>query len=121
VAERQTSVDKFSRAVEVLKALAHPLRLKIACGLRSAPCTQTFMSHVLGVPQPTIAQHLKVLRTSGVIKSVRHGLEVVFSLDDPDIMLILDTLCEGKGCAEHADYTWEELADSEKRRRVSDA
>ena len=115
--KQTTAKNNFNHAAGVLKALAHPLRLEIACGLRTTPCTQTFMSRVLGVPQPTIAQHLKVLRANGVIKSERDGLEVIFSLNDPKITVILDTLCEGKECGEHAAYSWDELADIEKERR----
>ena len=72
--------ERFSYAAGVLKAMAHPLRLEILCGVRNTPCTQTYMSDILQVPQSTIAQHLRVLRTVGLIKSERRGLEVTFSL-----------------------------------------
>ncbi len=111
--------DRFFRAAKLFKSLSHPLRLAIACGLRARPCTQTYMSEVLRIPQSTVAQHLKVLRAEGIVKCERNGLEVVFSLADPTVPLMLDTLCQREDKAGDNVYTWEELAEIEKERRVS--
>jgi ArsR family transcriptional regulator len=64
-----TSGDKFQVAANLLKALSHPLRLELVCGLRHQPCTQTFIADTLGLPQSTVAQHLKVLRSEGLVTS----------------------------------------------------
>jgi ArsR family transcriptional regulator len=111
------SADRFHRASRVLKALAHELRLEIVCGLRGEPCTQTFIAQKLGVPQPTIAQHLRVLRAEGLIKAERHGVEVVFSLNDPVLASILDTLCCKEDRKKTAKYSWDEIAANERTRR----
>jgi ArsR family transcriptional regulator len=111
--------DSFHEAAGLLKALSHPLRLEIVCGIRHKPCTQTYISEVLGVPQSTVAQHLRVLRTTGIVKSERRGLEVMLSLADPRVGRILDTLCARKAGHSKSRYTWSELADLEKNRKVS--
>ena len=111
--------EKFNRAAQMLKALGHPLRLALACGLRHQPRTQTFIADKLGLPQSTVAQHLKVLRSEGLIKSERHGVEVVFSLDDPALSRILDTLCAKGGSGMANVYSWEEIATLERRRRAN--
>lgn len=111
--------DRFDYAAGVLKAMSHPLRLEILCGVRSAPCTQTYMAEVLQVPQSTIAQHLRVLRTVGLVKSERRGLEVQFSVADDRALQVLELLC-GNGRHESG-HTWNELADLERRRRMTDA
>ena len=109
--------NRFDYAAGVLKAMSHPLRLEILCGVRSTPCTQTYMAEVLQVPQSTIAQHLRVLRTIGLVKSERRGLEVRFSVADDRAVQVLELLC-GNGGRE-AGHTWNELAELERRRRTS--
>ncbi|UCG52228.1 MAG: winged helix-turn-helix transcriptional regulator [Candidatus Latescibacterota bacterium] len=113
--------DRFQRAAKVLKALAHPLRLALVCGLRHQPCTQTFIADTLELPQSTVAQHLKVLRSQGVVKAERRGVEVVFSLADPQLTQILDTLCSREAHTEHSRYTWEEIAALDRARRATGA
>jgi len=111
--------ERFFKAAKMFKSLAHPLRLAITCGLRGRPCTQTFMAETLKIPQSTVAQHLKVLRSEGIVKCERNGLEVVFSLADPVVPMILDTLCRREDKSSDNVYTWEELAEIERERRVS--
>jgi DNA-binding transcriptional ArsR family regulator len=109
--------DKFQVAASLLKALSHPLRLELVCGLRHHPCTQTFIADTLDLPQSTVAQHLKVLRSEGLVKAERNGVEVVFSLADPQLIEILDTLCSKENQPAHSRYTWEELAMLDQARR----
>ncbi len=113
------SRDTFDRAARVLKALSHRLRLELVCGLRNQPCTQTFIAAKLGLPQSTIAQHLKVLRSEGLVKEERRGVEVVFSLADPALAHIIDTLCEKGDAALPRCHSWDEIASMERASRVS--
>jgi ArsR family transcriptional regulator len=108
---------RFRRAAGVLKALSHPLRLELVCGLRVKPCTQTFIAETLSLPQSTVAQHLKVLRTEGLVRAERRGVEVIFSLTDPSVIQIMDLLCSRGGRSVQNPYTWEELAALEQARR----
>jgi DNA-binding transcriptional ArsR family regulator len=113
------SRDKFQRASRVLKSLAHPLRLEMICGLRHQPCTQTFIADTLGIPQSSVAQHLKVLRSEGVVKAERRGVEVLFSLADPAVSHVIDTLCGADENAVRDQYTWQDIATLERARRAS--
>lgn len=106
---------RFQYAARVLKALSHPLRLELVCGLRGQPCTQTYIAETLSLPQSTIAQHLKVLRSEGLVRARRQGVEVVFSLADPSVVQIMDMMCGKDGSR----YTWEELAAFERDRRTA--
>lgn len=107
---------KFKRAARLFKALSHELRLAIVCGLRTQPCTQTFMAETLGIPQPTVAQHLKVLRSEGLIKAERRGVEVVFSLADPEIVRVIEMLCGDNRPAMPS--SWQEIAAGRSERRA---
>jgi ArsR family transcriptional regulator len=64
-----------------LKALGHPVRLGIALRLAQEPetCACDF-ADVFGVSQPTVSQHLKVLREAGLVTTRRRGTQICYSL-----------------------------------------
>jgi ArsR family transcriptional regulator, arsenate/arsenite/antimonite-responsive transcriptional repressor len=65
-----------------LKALGHPVRLGIVLRLADEPdtCACDF-AEVFGVSQPTVSQHLKVLREAGLVTTRRRGTQICYSLD----------------------------------------
>jgi ArsR family transcriptional regulator, arsenate/arsenite/antimonite-responsive transcriptional repressor len=65
-----------------LKALGHPVRLGIAVRLADEPdtCACDF-ADVFSVSQPTVSQHLKVLREAGLVRTKRRGTQICYSLD----------------------------------------
>jgi DNA-binding transcriptional ArsR family regulator len=64
------------------KALGHPVRLAISLRLAEEPetCACDF-ADMFGVSQPTISQHLKVLRDAGLVTTRRRGTQICYSLD----------------------------------------
>ena len=63
--------------------------------------------------QPLISQHLRVLRSAGLVSSSRKGREVLYALDQPDIIGIIHELASLEKLTEAQD----ELAELRKRRR----
>lgn len=65
-----------------LKALGHPVRLGIALRLAVEPetCACDF-ADVFEVSQPTVSQHLKVLREAGLVTTRRRGTQICYSLE----------------------------------------
>ena len=58
----------FKEDSEILKALGHPVRLKMMCGLISNnECNVNKIVEELKIPQSTVSQHLSVLKNSGII------------------------------------------------------
>ena len=78
--------------VEVLKALAHPIRLGIVRRLAREPgtCACDFTDY-FEVAQPTISAHLKVLRSAGVVTTRREGTTICYSLVPESLDLLADT------------------------------
>ena len=73
--------QELSRVADMLKALAHPVRLCIVRGLwQSGGCNVARMQQCLEAPQSTISQHLAKLRAAGIIEGERNGLEVIYCL-----------------------------------------
>ena len=69
-------------AGEILRALAAPVRIAIVLQLReSARCVHELVD-TLGVPQPLVSQHLRILKAAGVVAGERSGREVLYRLVD---------------------------------------
>ena len=67
----------YERQAEMLKALAHPVRLEIVHDLLRMGCRNVrCMEMQTGMSQSSISQHLQRLRTAGVVKADRIGNEV---------------------------------------------
>ena len=82
---------------ELLKALAHPVRLCIVKGLLDrGECNVGNMQGCLGLPQSTISQNLAKLRVSGIVTARREGLEVFYSVEDPVIRRLVQVLFENE-------------------------
>ena len=67
--------------VELLRALAHPVRWGILRRLAAEPgiCACDF-TEFFDVSQPTISAHLKVLRESGLVTTKRNGTTICYSI-----------------------------------------
>ena len=76
-----------------LKALGHPVRLGIALELAKHPgtCACDF-ADVFHVSQPTVSEHLRVLREAGLVTTKRRGTQICYSLDPSAVRLIRSLL-----------------------------
>jgi ArsR family transcriptional regulator, arsenate/arsenite/antimonite-responsive transcriptional repressor len=76
-----------------LKALGHPVRLGIAVQLAAEPetCACDF-ADVFGVSQPTVSEHLRVLREAGLVTTKRRGTQICYSLDPAAVREIEEVL-----------------------------
>ncbi len=69
-------------AGELLRALAAPVRIAIVLQLRESQRCVHELVDALGVPQPLVSQHLKILKAAGVVSGERSGREVLYRLAD---------------------------------------
>ncbi|HEY7598142.1 MAG TPA: metalloregulator ArsR/SmtB family transcription factor [Actinophytocola sp.] len=81
--------DTMSAAGDLLRALAAPVRIAIVLELREADRCVHELVELLGVAQPLISQHLRVLKAAGVVNGERHGREVVYRLVDEHLAHIV--------------------------------
>ncbi len=78
---------------EILKALAHPVRLCIAKGLlENGQCNVSHMQSCLEMPQSTVSQHIQKLKSAGIIDGDRNGLEINYSIKDERIKKIIASI-----------------------------
>ena len=83
----------FENYSEIFKALAHPLRLKIVCGLiKKEECCVSIMVEKLKVAQPTVSQHLNILRNAGVIAGYRKGNQICYKVTNEQVKKIINNM-----------------------------
>ncbi len=82
-------VESLVAAGELLRALAAPVRIAIVLQLRESERCVHELVDALGVAQPLISQHLRVLKSTGVVRGERHGREVVYHLVDEHLSHIV--------------------------------
>ena len=84
-------------AGDLLRALAAPVRIAIVLELREADRCVHELVDALGVAQPLISQHLRVLKSVGVVRGERHGREVVYRLVDEHLShIVVDALAHAE-------------------------
>jgi DNA-binding transcriptional ArsR family regulator len=69
-------------AAGLLKALSHPVRLRIIEVLSDGELCVKRIEEILGVRQPTVSQHLARLKVAGLVESERRGHLVCYRLSE---------------------------------------
>ena len=75
--------------VKILKAIAHPMRLRILRVLQQGALCAGRTNNILAISQPNFSQHLKVLREAGIIERFCKGTRHCYYLAMPEF---IDTL-----------------------------
>jgi DNA-binding transcriptional ArsR family regulator len=81
--------DTYARVARLFGALADPTRARLVDTLlREELCTGD-LAAVLGISEPGVSQHLRVLRSLRLVKSRRAGKFVYHSLDDEHVAQLM--------------------------------
>jgi len=94
---RLPSKDVLGGAGDLLRALAAPVRIAIVLQLRESERCVHELVGALGVTQPLISQHLRVLKAAGVVRGERAGREVLYRLvDDHLAHIVVDAVAHAQ-------------------------
>lgn len=78
---KSSEVPDDARLAELAKALAHPARVRILRLLLSTPgCIGGDIVGAVGLAQSTVSEHLRILKTAGVISGEIDGPRVCYAL-----------------------------------------
>jgi ArsR family transcriptional regulator len=83
------------RQADIIRALAHPVRLKIVRALAAGDRCVCQLIPELGLPQANVSQHLAVLRAAGIVDVERRGAYAYYALrysEIADLLALLDTV-----------------------------
>ena len=87
------SEEDLDIASRGLKAMGHPLRLKILCILAGAEeiSVQDLVDQV-GTSQSNISQHLSILRDKRILASRKDANKVYYRIRDPKILQLMEIM-----------------------------
>jgi DNA-binding transcriptional ArsR family regulator len=86
--------DDIEIASRSLKAMSHPLRLKILCTLGNREiCVQGIVDNV-GTSQSNISQHLAILRDKGILSSRKDANKVFYRVGDARTLRLIGMMQE---------------------------
>lgn len=89
--DKQEHIELAARS---LKAIAHPLRLKILCVIGDQEaCVQEIVDAV-GTSQSNISQHLAILREKSVLHTRKDANRVFYSVTDPRTLKLVELMRE---------------------------
>jgi DNA-binding transcriptional ArsR family regulator len=74
--------EDIQQAALAIKAIAHPLRLKILCVLGDQEISVQEIVEQVGTSQSNISQHLAILRDKGVLATRKDANRVFYRIGD---------------------------------------
>lgn len=79
--------ERLQYSAELLRALAHPLRLRILEFIdRNDSINVNKIYNTLNLEQSITSQHLRILRKAGVVHAERDGKFILYSIDYPTLV-----------------------------------
>ncbi|SMN11889.1 Transcriptional regulator, ArsR family [uncultured Candidatus Thioglobus sp.] len=81
--------EDIIKATKALKAMAHPLRLKILCALKNNELPVLEIVEQVGSSQSNISQHIDILRSKEIIESRRDGNRILCKVKDAKILKLV--------------------------------
>jgi ArsR family transcriptional regulator len=86
--------EHIEQAARVIKAMSHPLRLKILCMLGEREFSVQDIVDLVGTSQSNISQHLAILRDKGVLRARKDANRVFYRIGDQRTLLLLGMMRE---------------------------
>lgn len=83
---------KVEQAAEILKSIAHPIRLRIAELLQGGEMTVGQIQSELGVSQPLTSQQLLLMKAKGILQSRKNGKSVHYFIAKPQVIQVIECL-----------------------------
>jgi DNA-binding transcriptional ArsR family regulator len=87
--DKDEHIEQASRA---MKAMSHPLRLKILCVLGDREVSVQEIVENVGTSQSNISQHLAILRDKGVLRTRKDANRVFYRVGDARTLLLISMM-----------------------------
>ena len=84
--------EDILQASLAIKAIAHPLRLKILCVLGSQEVSVQDIVGDVGTSQSNISQHLAILRDKGVLSTRKDANRVYYRISDERTLKLVELM-----------------------------
>jgi ArsR family transcriptional regulator len=84
--------EEIEQAARAMKAISHPLRLRILCVLYSGEIAVQEIVEACGTTQSNISQHLGILRDKKILKSRKQANKVFYRIADPRTLALVSMM-----------------------------
>ena len=84
--------EDIMQASMAIKAIAHPLRLKVLCVLAGSELSVQEIVDYVGTSQSNISQHLAILRDKGVLATRKDANRVFYRIGDPRTLKLVSMM-----------------------------
>jgi DNA-binding transcriptional ArsR family regulator len=81
---------QYSQSAQLLRAIAHPARLRLLNALRENEECVCHLTALLHQRQAYVSQQLMFLRRAGLIEDRKDGLRIYYRIKDPRVFDVLD-------------------------------
>lgn len=81
--------ENIREAADAMRAMAHPLRLKILCLVGSQELSVLEIVDAVGTSQSNISQHLAVLRDHNILASRKDANRVYYRIGDARVLKMI--------------------------------
>ncbi|MFP5212611.1 MAG: ArsR/SmtB family transcription factor [Acidobacteriota bacterium] len=81
--------EHLQRAADILKTVAHPVRLRIIDLLEAGERTVSDLCRALEAPQPYTSQQLNLMKAKGVLSARRDGNQVFYSIANKSVVKVI--------------------------------
>ena len=88
------SAEDIEKASRSIKAMSHPLRLKILCVLGWEEFSVQDIVDLVGTSQSNISQHLGILKDKGILVARKDANKVFYSVSDEKTLKLLNMMRE---------------------------
>jgi ArsR family transcriptional regulator len=86
--------DDIDRASRSLKAMSHPIRLKILCVLGDQEVSVQGIVDSVGTSQSNISQHLAILKDKGILTCRKDANRVYYRVGDVRTLRLIEMMRE---------------------------
>jgi len=86
--------EHIEQASNALKAMSHPLRLKILCVVGDQEMSVQDIVELVGTTQSNISQHLAILREKDVLRTRKDANRVYYRVSDPRTLKLIGMMRE---------------------------
>lgn len=76
----------YEMQAEVLKAVAHPIRLAVADALRDGEMCVCDIAEAVGAERSNVSRHLSVMVGAGILESRKDGVRALYRLRTPCVL-----------------------------------
>lgn len=90
-------MEQLHELAEVFRLLGDPSRLRVLIECRHGPTPVGEIAQITGLSPSLVSHHLRLLRSTRIVRAERRGRHVLYSLDDHHIDRVLSDMMDHLG------------------------